>query len=111
MTTDEHDELTRVAAEVRECTEAGLRLIYLGGLRLPNDCTPATLDSLLCLSEHGGYPTRLFFAQQVSAPGKSPNWNGTSHLLGRNWVAFSWNYISAAQRPMQALLGHLDALR
>ena len=110
MTTDEHQELARGADEVRECDEAGLRLIYLGGLRLPAGCTPAQLDALLCLTQHAGYLTRLFLAQQVTC-GKPVNWTGTVHLFGRNWFMFSWNNVSAAQRPMQVLLGHLDALR
>jgi hypothetical protein len=103
-------ELQAIAPGAHRIEEAGLHYIFLPGLRMPKGCTPEVVDCLLCLDSRDGYPTRLFFATQVSAPGKSLNWNGAAHILGRNWVAYSWKD-AAAPHPVQILLGHLDALR
>jgi hypothetical protein len=32
---------------------------------------------------------RLFFAEQVRTP-CAKNWNGSIHILGQTWHAFSW---------------------
>lgn len=107
----EIEELRRVSPDARELTEAGLRYVYVPQVRLPNGAAPAIVDCLLSLDARDGYPTRLFFSQQVSVAGKTFNWNGGAHIAGRNWYAFSWNNVNGALRPVQIFLAHLDALR
>jgi len=104
-------ELETIAPGARRVEEAGLHYIFLPGLHMPKGCTPEVVDCLLCLDPRDGYPTRLFLATQVNAPGKALNWNPPVHILATNWVAFSWNNVPATQHPVQVLLCHLDALK
>ena len=103
-------ELELLCAGAKAYTEFDRRYILLPQLRLPDGCTPSQSDALLCLDARDGYPTRLFFSQQVSC--KNPlNWNGQNVLiLQRNWFAYSWNYV-ASGRPMEVLAQHLKALQ
>ena len=102
-------ELDQLCGGAKEYSEFGLNYILLPQLRLPSGCTPAVLDALLCLSPRDGYPTRLYFAQQVA--GKSGlNWNAQNvPILQRSWFAYSWNYV-ASGRPIEVLAQHLKAL-
>jgi len=57
---------------------------------LLDGCKPAIVDALLYPYQHGSYPFRLFFADEVVAPAKL-NWNVKGErILERNWFAFSW---------------------
>lgn len=111
MGSEEMAELQRLSPGARELIEAGLRYVFMPQLRLPEGVAPEIVDGLLCLDSRDGYPTRLFFSQQVAVGGKGLNWNGTAHIAGRNWHAYSWKDVNGSLRPMQVFLGHLDALR
>ena len=103
-------ELDQLCGGAKEYTEFGLNYILLPQLRLPSGCTPAVVDALLCLSPRDNYPTRLFFAQQVTSK-NGLNWN--SHniaILQRGWFAYSWNHV-ATGRPIEVLAQHLKALQ
>lgn len=104
------DELKQICPTVAMCEEAGLKYIFLSGLVLPEGCTPGVVDALLCISPRDGYPSRLFFAQQIKSK-KSQNWNGTNvSILDKNWFAYSWKLTIADQRPAEILANHLRAL-
>ena len=69
----------------------GQKTLYvLPQLKLLDGCKPATVDVLLYPYQHGSYPFRLFFAEEIVTPAKL-NWNVKGErLLERNWFAFSW---------------------
>lgn len=103
-------ELDQVCCGAKEYTEFGLTYVLLPQLRLPSGCTPAVLDALLCLSPRDSYPTRLYFAQQVTSK-NGLNWNAHNvAILQRNWFAYSWNHV-ASGRPIEVLAQHLKALQ
>lgn len=104
-------EFDAIAPGARRVEEGGLRYVYLPQLHMPDGCAPSTVDCLLCLDPVNGYPSRLFFAEQVTKAGVSLNWNGTTHILGRNWVAYSWNYVPTNQHPIGVLACHLEPFR
>jgi hypothetical protein len=103
-------ELEQLCASAKEFTEFEKTYVFLSQLRLPEGCTPAMVDALLCLSARDGYPTRLYFAQQISCK-QALNWNAQNvPILQRNWFAYSWRDVAAA-RPLEVLAQHLKALR
>ena len=103
-------ELDPLCAGAKEYGEFGLTYILLPELRIPNGCSPASVDALLCLSQRDGYPTRLFFAQPIASK-NGLNWNAQNvAILQRTWFAYSWNYV-ASGRPIEVLAQHLRALR
>ena len=104
-------ELDQLCAGAKEYTEFEKNYILLPQLRLPDGCTPTVADALLCLSSRDGYPTRLFFAQQVASK-NGLNWNTQNvPILQRSWFAYSWNYVPSEGRPVEVLAQHLRALR
>jgi hypothetical protein len=103
-------EFEAFVAGARRLEEAGLRYIFLPKLPMPG-CVPDVVDALLCLDASGGYSSRLYFAEQISKDRVALNWNGNVHILGRNWVAYSWNGVPGDQHPVRVLLSHLDPLR
>ncbi len=103
-------ELDLVCAGAKAYSEFERQYILLPQLRLPEGCTPSTVDALLCSDARDGYPTRLFFAQQIASK-NSLNWNSQNVLiLQKNWFAYSWNYV-ATGRPIEVLAQHLKALQ
>jgi hypothetical protein len=79
---------------------------------MPEGVSPPECDILFCPTADGhGYPSRVFFAQQVT--GKRPlNWNTNGiRILERSWFAYSWK-LNQQQglRLMQILALHLKAL-
>jgi hypothetical protein len=103
-------ELEQLCIGSKEFAEFDRNYILLPQLRLPEGCTPAVVDALLCLSARDGYPTRLFYAQQITS-GKPLNWNAQNvPILQRNWFAYSWNYVESG-RPIEILAQHLKALQ
>lgn len=96
--------------EVELADESGIVWVRIKGLKLPTGCAPSVADVLLCPTQFQGYESRLFFSQQIEfRQGRS--WNGSVHVLGANWVAFSWRVTSAGKRLAQLLAEHLAALR
>jgi hypothetical protein len=107
---DQVEELRQIHPDLEATEEAGSTYILLKGLKLPDGCSPAQCDALLCPDGHLGYEARLLFAQQVST--KRPlNWHFSTTLLGRNWQAFSWRLGSNSLRLAQVLAILLDAMR
>ncbi len=93
------------AGQPVEMTEGGQVFIHLPALKVPNG---GSMDALLALTAHSGYPTRLFLTAQVT--GKGQNWN-QFHILGKTWHSWSWNFVTADRRPMDILAEHLRGLR
>lgn len=90
--------------------EGGLPFIFIEKLQLPDGCSPAAEDALLCPQQRDGYPSRLFFASQIQAP-TSPNWNAHGVRIGdRNWYAVSWK-VDTNLRLLQLVAAHLRAFR
>src|SRR5258708_3894593 len=103
-------ELSQLCNEPKEFTEFDQNYILLPQLRLPDGCTPAVVDALLCLSARDGYPTRLFYSQQIGCK-NALNWNAQNvPILQRNWFAYSWKDV-ASGRPIGVLAQHLKALQ
>jgi hypothetical protein len=107
---DEVQELKLLCPGVRQGVEAGVTYFLLPDLTLPAGRIPETTDALLCPSGRDGYPSRLFFATQVTG-GQGTNWNAVRvRIFERDWYALSWR-IPAGLRLAQMLSAHLAALR
>jgi hypothetical protein len=103
-------ELEQLCNGAKEFLEFQQSYILLPQLRLPDGCTPPVVDALLCLSARDGYPTRLFYSQQIACK-NALNWNAQNvPILQQNWFAYSWNYVPSG-RPLEVLAQHLRALR
>ncbi len=111
MIAEEHlQELRSLCPDTKTTSEGGVDYVLLPALKLPDGCSPAAVDCLLCLGARDGYPNRLLFAQVVNGPG-ARNWNGQNiRVAERNWFAYSWR-VPGGLRPIETLIGHLQALR
>lgn len=111
---DQIEELKLIAANIAACDEGGVTFILLPNFKLPDGCTPSSMDLLLCPTPRDGYDSRLFFAQKVQPPAKPGlkplNWNGSVRIAEQNWHAFSWR-TRGGLRLAQMLSIHLKALR
>ena len=107
---DQIEELLRFYPNAQQATEAGITYFLLPELEMPNGCTPARVDALLCPTPRDGYTSRLFFAHKVEG-GIRRNWHvqGTARILDRNWSAISWK-TDPNLRLVQKVRAHLDAL-
>jgi hypothetical protein len=97
--TNELDELVELVClfpGAKRCEEGGAVFYYIPILPLPIGCIPAQTEALLCPTPRDGYPSRLYFAQQVQGPVKL-NWNTTCRILERTWYAFSWSGVPGGQ--------------
>lgn len=103
-------ELQSLSPEARGLSEGGIDYILLPNVQLPDGCTPARVDCLLCLGSRDGYENRLFFAQVVACR-NGRNWNAQNvRIFERNWFAYSWR-VPGGLRPIETLIGHLQGLR
>jgi hypothetical protein len=113
MVPDSAIELIRpCCAAIATCATGNLEYVLMTGLQLPG-CRPVEIDALLCLGDRGeGYPTRLFFAQEVQPPRPyALNWNTRNvHILGRSWCAYSWK-VPQGLSVVETLNEHLKPLR
>lgn len=110
FTKEQIDELKRLFPDVLQGEEAGVTYFLLPQIHLPDGCTPARTDALLCPSPRDGYSSRLFFAEQIQTS-KALNWNASGvRILERNWNAFSWKLDAPNLRLVQMLSLHLKAL-
>jgi hypothetical protein len=111
MVAEEHiAELRSLCPDARQVSEGGLDYVLLPALKLPEGCNPGAVDCLLSLGARDGYSNRLFFAQVVTSR-QARNWNGQNiRILERNWFAYSWR-VPPGPRPIEILIGHLQALR
>jgi hypothetical protein len=102
-------ELKGLAPEVGSCEEGGTTFFLIRPLVLPDGCTPAAVDALLCPSTRDGYNSRLYFSERIVS--KAPlNWNGNIRIAERNWFAFSWR-TPAGLRLAQMVAEHIRAFR
>lgn len=102
--------LKHICKGVKQAEEAGAVLFMLPKLKLPPGCQPAEADALLCPTSRDGYPSRLYFAQQIATP-QPRNWNGQWFVLERNWQAFSWRVNPEGLNLVQILQEHLEGLK
>ncbi len=94
---------------------SGARLLYEGGqpvVYIPKATFKAvgkdvTMDLLLHPGEHSGYPTRLFFQEQIA--GRGANWNHFD-LLDKQWWSPSWNGVSPNLPWASILCEHLRGI-
>lgn len=107
---DQVEELKQICREVKRYEEGGVTYFFLPDLCLPDGCSPARLDALLCPSAHHGYTSRLFFAQVIASP-QSRNWSTTARIMERNWHAISWQIPETNLRLAQIVALHLRAFR
>lgn len=105
---EEIEALKRYCEKVYLLSEAGTTFLQLEGLRLPQGCTPAVCDALLCPVERASYPSRLYFAEQITSS-FTRNWNATNERIGeRNWHAFSWKVSLTNAKLHELLIAHLE---
>jgi hypothetical protein len=104
MTEADTTALLEFCTSAREMTEAGVRYIYLAGLRFCSSGITLTRDALLCPVPHSGYVTRLFLSEPV--PARGSNWN-QFHILGKSWHTPSFKDVSNSQPLVEILAAHL----
>lgn len=102
-------ELKSIAPDLSYAQEGGQTYILIKDLPLPDGCTPAVSDVLLCPKGRDGYESRLFFPAKITG-GPIRNWNGNLRVLDKNWFAFSWR-VEGGLRLAEMLLVHLTGLR
>jgi hypothetical protein len=111
---EEVQELKAVFNEISSCSEGGIEYVLIPKMKMPEGCTPAVVDALLCPKARGdGYESRLFFATKVECSHalKQPlNWNGSVRVLEQNWYAYSYK-VDANLRLKQMVAAHLGAFK
>jgi hypothetical protein len=108
---DQVRELVRLFPGVQQAGEGGLTYFLIPALQMPPERVPECTDALLCPMERDGYPSRLFFAQQITGGGPGTNWNANNvRILERNWFAVSWR-VNPNLRLAQMIPAHLEAFR
>jgi hypothetical protein len=106
--TDDIEELRLLCPTAEPISEAGKSFFLLPNLKLPPGRQAEQTDALLCVSEHSGYPTKLFLAIKLTDRGGT--WR-EFRILDRLWYSWSWKDVLSNQRPAQILIQHLNALR
>jgi len=105
------EELKQIYGEVGFCEEGGYNYFFIPNLPLPDGCAPEKVDVLLCPMTRDSYPSRLFFAEKIKTKTER-NWNANgTHILERNWYAFSWKVNQPNLRLIQIIRAHLRGLR
>lgn len=108
---DEVEELKTLFPDAKMASEGGLSYILLPNVSLPEGCSPTQATLLFCPMPREGYPSRLFFPQQIQSKA-APNWNSRGiQILSQNWWAYSWKINHAGLRLAQAVTYHLSALK
>lgn len=108
---DQLAELKRLCPDAASGTEGGIVYFLLPGLGLPDGCSVAQADTLLCPTPRDGYSSRLFF-DRVVASRQPLNWHMQNvRILDRNWNVYSWKVNRTGLRLAQMVLEHLRALR
>lgn len=106
---DQFAEMKSLFGDIMRSEEAGVTYMLVSKLKLPESCKPAEVDALLCPQGRDGYPSRLYFAQQIQSP-RALNWNGNIRILEQNWFAFSWK-IEPNLRLAQMIAAFLRVLK
>lgn len=101
-------ELKRYCSKVSALTEGNATFLYLEQLRLPEGCEPAACDALLRPFQGAdGYPSQLYFSEQIKSP-YARNWNViNARICEKNWFAFSWKVNPASPTLARILVAHL----
>lgn len=109
---DQIEELKSAFPTVFSAEEGGTTYFLIPNFELPSGSSPAVVDVLLCpTADRHGYPSRLFFSEQVKSP-KPLNWNTNGvRIFERAWFAYSWKISQPGLRLMQILALHLKALQ
>src|SRR6266498_1129443 len=104
---DEIEELKAAFPSAMSAEEGGILYFLIPEFLLPSGNLPPVVDVLLCpTADRHGYPSRLFFAQQVHSS-KPLNWNTNNvRILERNWYAYSWKITEQGLRLIQVLALH-----
>jgi hypothetical protein len=106
------DELKCYHFNLQVAEEGGFTFILIPELRMPDGCTPQTVDALLCPFTRDGYPSRLFLSSKVVHKGPGQNWNANGVILfGRQWWAVSWHTHKEDQRLLGMVTAHLQAFK
>lgn len=101
------EELKAYCSKLAALPEGGITFLHMEGLRMPEGCTPAVCDALLCPVDREGYPSRLYLSVQVSSA-YTQNWNVSGARIGeKNWYAFSWKLTLSSPTLAQILVEHL----
>jgi len=104
---DQLEELKSYCSKLSAFTEGSVTFLYLEGLRLPEGCQQQVCCGLLCPVPRDGYPSRLYFSEQIVSP-FARNWNvSNARIAERNWFAFSWRVELVAPTLVQILVAHL----
>lgn len=107
---EEVAELEQICPGARQYEEGGIPYFFLPQLRLPDGCSPAQVDALLCPTAHHGYTSRLFLVQRISSS-QLRNWSTGARIMERNWEAISWQIPQTNLRLAQVLAIQLRAFR
>ncbi|HEX3718946.1 MAG TPA: hypothetical protein VH595_13335 [Verrucomicrobiae bacterium] len=92
--------------------DGGVEFVLISPLMLPEGCSPASVDGLLCPTLRDNYSSRLFLSALVTHTGPGQNWNAAGVIIaGRKWWAVSWNTQAQNQTFLEMLLSHLRAFK
>jgi len=64
---DQIAEVKQLCPDVQLHEEAGCAYLLLPGLNLPDGCSPASMDALLCPTSRDGYPSRCPFRKSLAS--------------------------------------------
>lgn len=99
------DELQKIYPSAQEVAEGEHHYIYIPEFCLrPNE----RIEILLCLTQDGGYPTRLYVKNPF--PEKGQNWS-QKYIRGENWHTFSYGGVNNTLPLMDILTNHAKVLR
>jgi hypothetical protein len=99
--------LAALAPGATRHTEAGITYFHLLGICFPSCGQMLKREALLCVTPHGGYPTRLML---LGRGPKAGNWFG-HHALARNWEWLAVSGIMADRPAVEGLAEHLEMYR
>lgn len=99
--------LAGLAPGVTRHAEAGITYFHLPGICFPSSGQTLRREALLCVTPHGGYPTRLMLSARVP---KAGNWL-VHHAIARNWEWLSVSGIMADRPAVEILAEHLEMYR
>lgn len=99
--------LAALAPGATRHTEAGITYYHLPTISFSSCGQIHKREALLCITPHGGYPTRLMLSARAPKDGK---WS-VHHALARNWEWLSVRGITADRPAVEVLAEHLDMYR
>lgn len=101
-------ELKEICPHAQQYEETSIPYFFLPKLPMPDGCSPAEVDALLCPTAHHGYTSRLFLAERIQSR-QSRNWSTQARIMERMWHAISWNIPQTDLRLAQILALQLRA--